>query len=90
MSILEVLKAPTRSDLVRKRKIDSNPPPKGRRRARGEGSSELKSVGPRHLEAEFPNECLTATEKGENKLFCNACREELRGRVQTIKKITSK
>ena len=39
LSILDVLKAHTRTELTRKRKIDCNSPPKGKRRARGEGSS---------------------------------------------------
>ena len=30
LSILDVLKAPTRTELTRKRKIDCNPPPKGK------------------------------------------------------------
>ena len=47
LSILDVLRAPTHTELTRERKIDSNPPPKGKRRARGEGSSEPKTVSPR-------------------------------------------
>ena len=39
LTILNTLKSP---DLSRKRKIDSTPPPKGKRRARGDGSSEPK------------------------------------------------
>ena len=77
VSILEALKAPKASDLTRKRKVDCNPPPKGKRRARGEGSSEPKTVSPRERVREFPDECLTVTGKGARKLFCNACREEL-------------
>ena len=37
VSILEVLKPPKASDLTRKRKVDCNPPPKGKRRAHGKG-----------------------------------------------------
>ena len=44
---------------MRKRKVDCNPPPKGKRRARGEGSSEPKTVSPRERVREFPDECLT-------------------------------
>ena len=61
VSILEALKAPKASDLTRKRKVDCNPLPKGKRRARGEGSSEPKTVSPRERVREFPNECLTVT-----------------------------
>ena len=41
LTILEALKAPKLSELTR---IDFNPPPKGKRRARGEGSSEPNTV----------------------------------------------
>ena len=70
VSILEALKAPKASDLTRKRKVDCNPLPKGKRRARGEGSSEPKTVSPRERVREFPDECLTVTVKGARKLFC--------------------
>ena len=71
LSILDVLRPPTRSELTRKRKVDSNPPPKGKRRA------ECASVSPRQRIDEFPDERLTVTGKGGSRLFCNACREEL-------------
>ena len=70
VSILEALKAPKASDLTCKRKVDCNPPPKGKRRARREGSSEPKTVSPRERVREFPDECLTVTGKGARKLFC--------------------
>ena len=70
VSILEALKTPKASDLTRKRKVDCNPPPKGKRKARGEGSSEQKTVSPRERVREFPDECLTVTGKGARKLFC--------------------
>ena len=69
VSILETLKAPKASDLTRKCKVDCNPP-KGKRRAHGEGSSEPKTVSPRERVREFPEECLTVTGKGVRKLFC--------------------
>ena len=41
-TFLNTLKAPRLSELTRKRRIDTNPPPpKGKRRARGEGSNFL-------------------------------------------------
>ena len=77
-TFLNTLKAPRLSELTRKRRIDTNPPPpKGKRRARGEGSSEPKTVTATQRVKEFTGECLTATSKGAAKLFCNACREEL-------------
>ena len=76
-SILNALRAPTLSDLKRKRKIDSKPPPKGKRRARGEGASEPKRDTAAQRVKEFPDECLSGTGPGGAKLFCTACREEL-------------
>ena len=80
-SILEVLKAPQASDLTRKRKVDCNPP-LGRKRSRGQGSSEPKSVTPRDRVNEFPDECFTVS--GNGKLFCNGCREEISLRKNII------
>ena len=73
-SFLEVLNAPEASDLSRKRKVDCNPPV-GKKRARGQSSSEPKFVSPKDRVNEFPDECLTVS--GISKLFCSACREEL-------------
>ena len=75
-SILNALRAPTLSDLTHKRKVDSNPPPKGKRRARGEGASKPKRITAARVE-EFPDECLSGTGPGGAKLFCTACHEEL-------------
>ena len=61
LSILDVLMAPTRTELSRKRKVDCNPPPKGKRCARGEGSSEPKTVSPRQRVDQFPDQCLAVT-----------------------------
>ena len=58
VSILEALKARKASDLMCKRKVDCNPPPKGKRRARREGSSEPKTVSPRERVREFPERVL--------------------------------
>ncbi len=61
------------SDLTRKRRVNCNPPV-GRKKSRGQGSSEPKSVSPRDRVTEFPEEGLTVS---NGKLFCSACREEL-------------
>ena len=63
LSILDVLKAPTCTELTRNRKIDCNLPPKGkrRRRARGEESSEPKTVSPRQRVDQFPDQYLAVT-----------------------------
>ena len=76
-TILNTLKCPKLSDLTRKRKVDCNPPPKGKRRACGEGANEPKTVTATQRVKEFPGECLATAGKGSNKLFCTACREEL-------------
>ena len=44
VSFLENLKAPKRSDLTRKRVVDHNPPPKGKRRSCGAQLTNPKSV----------------------------------------------
>ena len=74
MSLLDRLKAPTPSDLARKRKIACNPPPKGKKRSCGRGANNPKSVTPIQRVKENPDECLTVSNK---QLFCRACREEL-------------
>ena len=76
-SVFDALKAPALSDLTRKRSVHCNPPPKGKRRARGEGSSEPKSITASQRVKEFPEECLEVTGAGKSKLFCKTCREEL-------------
>ena len=72
-SILDRLKSPTPSAVNRKRKVHVNPPPTGKRRARGEGASEPKSVRPSQRVSEFSKEHLTVS---NSKLFCTTCREE--------------
>ena len=43
-SLFDALRAPPLSHLTRKRSVHCNPPPKDKRRARGEGASEPKSI----------------------------------------------
>ena len=73
VSLLEKLKAPKHSDLSRKRAMDQNPPPKGKR-SRGSQLTDPKSISARQCVSEFPNENLTVS---NSKLFCRACRKEL-------------
>ena len=68
------LRQPTSSDFARKRQVLKNPPPVGKRRARGHGAFDPISVTPSQRVKEFPNESLTVSNK---RLFCNACREEV-------------
>ena len=67
------------SDLTRKRSVYCNPPPKGKRRARGDSGKGPKSITASQLSRvkEFSEECLAVTGAGESKLFCKAFREEL-------------
>ena len=77
ISIFDALKAPSFSDLTRKTRVRCNPPPKGKRRACGEGLSEPKNVNATKGVKEFSEEFLEVTGAGKSKLFCKACREEL-------------
>ena len=75
VSLLDRLHCPKPSELACKRKIDPNPPPKGKRKSYGgRGTSGPKSVTPSQRIIQHPGECLTVSNK---KLFCRACREEL-------------
>ncbi len=71
-SLLSKLKAPPVSELSRKRRVHTNPPPKGKRRSSSRGYCDPKSVEPRQRVSEFPDEELTVS---GGKLFCRACRE---------------
>ena len=74
-SIFDKLRSPTPSDLSRKRKIQTNKPPVGKKRSKGGStSSSLKSISPKDRVSEFDGEALTVS---VGKLFCTACREEL-------------
>ena len=55
--------------LTRKRSIDFNPRPKGKRQARGEGSTEPKTVSTSQRVKEFVGECLTTSRKDAGKLL---------------------
>ena len=68
------LRQPTSSDFARTRQVLRNPPPVGKRRARGHGAFDPISVTPSQRVKEFLNESLTVSNKW---LFCNACREEV-------------
>jgi len=73
VSLLYRLKAPTKSEMTRKRKIFTNPPRElGTRKKRPSCSSNPKSVTPAQRVREFPNECFTVSART---LFCDACRQ---------------
>ena len=83
-SAYSMLRPPTSSQLSRKRAIDRNPPPKGKKRAKGPNrQSDPKSITPeqRVKDARYANECLTVSNKN---LFCRACREEVSVKTSVI------
>ena len=81
-SLLEVLKAPRKSDLARKRCIAHNLPHDGKRHKAPKRSHDPKGVSPAQRAKEFANECLTVS---ANKLFCTACREEVALKLSIIR-----
>lgn len=74
-SLLSVLRAPRLSDLVRKRKTQTNNPGKRKKtRSSSSAASDPKGVKPQDRVKKFPDEQLSVS---AGKLFCKACREEL-------------
>ena len=73
VSLLSILKAPTRSELSRKRLMARNPP-RGKRKCRGKSIHDPTNIKPTQRIKEYPNEPFTVS---KNKLFCKGCREEL-------------
>ena len=81
MSLLDVLKAPTVSDLSRKRSIARNPPC-GKRRSRPRSTSfDPKNVKPSQRVKEYQDEPFTVS---NCKLFCKGCREEISVKKSSI------
>ena len=75
VSLLERLHAPTVSELSRKRKINTNPPPVGKKRStQTVRKFNPQSVRPLQRANEFPGEQLV---ESAGKLFCRACRENV-------------
>ena len=74
-SLLSVLRSPRLSDLVRKRKTQTNNPGKRKKtRSSSSAGSDPKGVKPQDRLKKFPDEQLSVS---AGKLFCKACREEL-------------
>ena len=65
-SIRSKLKSPQLSDLARKRKLSTNPPPKGAKRSKGRNVADPKSVSPSERLKQFPEENFKIS---DNKLF---------------------
>jgi hypothetical protein len=80
--------------MARKRQVDCNPPPCGKRKSRALRTHDPKTVAANQRVLQFPNEHLCVS---NNKLFCSACREELsikssvvQNHVRSLKHTTSK
>ncbi len=58
MSLLSRLRAPTASDLARKRKVSTNPP-LGTKRSKGSSASDPKSISPAEQVKQYPDQQLT-------------------------------
>ena len=72
-SLLSVLRAPTPSELARKRNVSSNPP-RGAKRSKGSSSNDPKGISPFDRVKQYPDQQLIVS---AGKLFCRACKEEL-------------
>ncbi len=81
-SLLDVLRAPQKSDLARKRSLAQNLPHDGRRNKAPKRAHDPKGVTPAQRVREFPGESLSVS---SNKLFCVACREEVALKLSIIK-----
>ena len=89
-SLLIRLRAPTQSELMRKRKVRVNAPPHtGERKRKPTCLTDPKGVSAAQRAKEFTGEMITVS---AGKLFCSACREELslkhsiiKGHVQSAK-----
>ena len=74
LNFLDKLRAPKHSEICRKRKVHTNPPPVGKKRSVCVGKYDPRSVRPSQRASEFPSECLVDS---AGKLFCKACRENI-------------
>ena len=82
-SLLSQLRAPTQSDLMRKRKVRTNEPPHtGARKKKPSCSTDPKGVSAVQRAKEFSGEMITVS---AGNLFCSACREELSLKLSIIK-----
>lgn len=73
-SLLDKLRAPLRSELSRKRKVERPKTANKKHKSGVANTTDPKSVTPATRVKQFPNECLAVR---SGKLFCTACREEL-------------
>ena len=82
VSLLSRFRAPSQSELSRKRKCVSNPPSGKRKNSGSKCSTEPKSVKPEQRVREYPNEPFVVSNSA---LFCSGCREELCVKSSSVK-----
>ena len=61
ISILDRLRAPTQAEISRRRKIKTNPPPKGKRRCKGALVSDPKGISLAQRVKKFSEEPFTVS-----------------------------
>ena len=82
-SLLDRLRAPSQSEIMRKRKVRLNRPPHtGARKKKPACSTDPISVSVVQRVREFPRKMLIDS---AGKLFCSACREELSLKLSIVK-----
>lgn len=82
-SILDKLRAPTASEIMRKRKVRvNNPPHTGAGKKKPKCTTDPKNVSAHERAVEFKEEMIVVS---AGKLFCSACREELSLKLSIIK-----
>ena len=74
LSIVDALKAPTLLDRTWKRKVDINPPPRGKQQTCGEEASKPKTVTPAQRVWELPEERSAVSGTGGPSCFVNMTR----------------
>ena len=83
VNALTLLRAPRKSDLARKRKVNVNPR-KHQTRIVHAKTSTAPNVSVAVRIQEFPQECFKDTAIGKGAFFCEACREEISVKRSTI------
>ena len=88
--IFDALKVQAMSDLTRKRSVHCNPPPKGKRRARGDSGKGPKSItaSQRSRVKELPEECLAVTVRGNRSYFARPFARNLAS-IRTVSHVSS-
>ena len=75
------MRTPRQLELTRKRKLATNPPPKGKCSSTGGTSKATITIKPDHHVRQYPGEHFTVS---NGKLLCEACREQLNLKKSSI------